>query len=317
MPFLNIKVDCLFFEKIMNSSMNITFIANPISGGKRNKIEILEFVKAFFTGKVGQLSIKMTSGRGEATVLAQAAIENGSDVVVAVGGDGTVNEIASALVNTNAILGIIPCGSGNGLARSLHISQNLQSACQLIERGFASPIDVGKANDHYFVLLAGLGFDAVVGKRFDENSKRGPLPYFYLGVKEYFNYRPERVKVRVQDKLQEIDPFLIAVANGQQYGNGALIAPAAKLNDGLLDICVVHSLTFMQLFSALPKLFSGNIQEYGHADFFTSPSITIERDAPGLVNLDGEPVLLDATVKISLLPKSLNVIASSNSSSLN
>ncbi|MFQ5769883.1 MAG: diacylglycerol/lipid kinase family protein, partial [bacterium] len=230
--------------------------------------------------------------------------------------DGTLNEVGTGLVHSDVTLGMIPMGSGNGLTRSLKIPQNVEQACELITQGCISAIDVGKANERYFFLVAGMGFDAIVGKRFDDYPGRGPLPYFYFSFKEYFAYKPQTVKISFNDRAFEISPFVIAVANGQQYGNNAMIAPAAKLNDGLLDICIVHRLTLFQAFTALPKLFNGQLQKYRDAEFHQSQAVWIERSAPDYINIDGEPVLEKAKVHISILPESLNVITPQNCPSL-
>ncbi|MFQ5707183.1 MAG: diacylglycerol/lipid kinase family protein [bacterium] len=296
---------------------NITLIFNPIAGAKKRKGKIIDYLERTFVKHGHRTALCETSKRGEATEFAKQALCNHADVVVAIGGDGTINEIGSALVHTGVPLGIVPAGSGNGLARSLNIPQNVEQASEVILRGLTCRIDVGKANNNYFFLLAGLGFDAVVGKKFDEHSKRGPIPYFYLGAKEYFGYKPEWMEVSFNQVSRKIQPFVMAVANGGQYGNGAIIAPEAKLNDGLLDVCIVTRLSFLQLFSAIPKLFQGKLKSYRDVEFHTTRKIRIVREAPGLVNIDGEPIFEEATVEISLLPKSLNVIVPRNSPGLN
>ncbi|MFQ5823727.1 MAG: diacylglycerol/lipid kinase family protein [bacterium] len=292
---------------------NITLILNPIAGGQKNKGKILKVVTEYFTDNGYLITTQKTTRRGQATEFAVQAVDNNADLVVAIGGDGTINEVGSGLVNTDVTMGIIPCGSGNGLARSLNIPQNVEQACKLISQDNFCSIDVGKANSRYFFLIAGVGFDAVVGKRFDEYPRRGPIPYFYLGAKVFFAYRPERIKISFNSKILEINPFVIAVANGQQYGNGAIIAPDAKLNDGLFDICIVHRLTFLQLIYTLPKLFKGKIKSFQDAEFHKSQTVVIERKNPSLVNIDGEAVLESSVVECSILPKALKVIASQNS----
>jgi YegS/Rv2252/BmrU family lipid kinase len=291
----------------------ITLIVNPIAGGRKRKGNMINFIKEYFSLRGHELTLKQTTGRGEATEFAQQAVDNKADIVVAVGGDGTINEVGSGLVNTDVTLGIIPCGSGNGLARSLNIPQNVEQACKLILEGNISSIDVGRANERYFFLVAGIGFDAKVGKRFDDYPNRGAISYFYLGAKEFFVYKPEWVKISINSEIFEIKPSVVAVANGQQYGNGAIIAPDAKLNDGLLDISIVHRLSFFQLFGALPKLFKGQIKKFANAEFHKSQTICIERKAPALVNIDGEPILESPVVECSVLPNALKVFAAKNS----
>ena len=196
-------------------SEQITLIVNPISGGRKNKNELQKYVSDYFSKNDNQVTLKTTTRRGEAKEFAHHAVQDSDDLVVVVGGDGTLNEVASGLVGSEVAMGIIPMGSGNGLARTLRIPQNIEKACKLISEGDRVKIDMGKANGRFFVLVAGVGFDAVVGKCFDEHHKRGPISYFYIGAKEFFLYKPETVKISFDDQLFEVYPFLIAAANGQ------------------------------------------------------------------------------------------------------
>jgi len=294
----------------------ITLIANPISGGRKDKTELLKIVSDYFSQNGIKVTLKTTSRRGEATEFAKQSVRNSDDLVVVVGGDGTINEVASGLVGSEVAMGIIPMGSGNGLARTLRIPQNIEKACKLISEGDRVKIDTGKANGRFFVLVAGVGFDAAVGKRFDEHHKRGPISYFYIGTKEFFLYKPEILKISFDDHSLEVKPFLIAVANGQQYGNNAIIAPDAKLNSGFLDITIIHNTSVFQLIRALPKLFSGRLKGYPNADFYQAKSVRIQRSAPGVLNIDGEPVDEQSVIEISILPKCLKIIAPPNSPGL-
>jgi diacylglycerol kinase family enzyme len=175
---------------------------------------------------------------------------------------------------------------------------------------------VGKVNERLFFLVVGVGFDALVGHKFDEFPTRGPLPYFYIGTKEYFNYRPARITMKFDDKKLEVQPFLVAIANGKQYGNNALIAPDAKFNDGLFDICIVHQIKLGHLPGAVSKLFTGKITEFSEADFYKTAAIDIEREKPDIINLDGEPVQEDARLVIRILKNCLKVIAPPESQGL-
>jgi len=297
-------------------SEQITLIVNPISGGRKNKNELQKYVSDYLSKNGNQVTLKTTTRRGEAKEFAHHAVQDSDDLVVVVGGDGTLNEVASGLVGSEVAMGIIPMGSGNGLARTLRIPQNIEKACKLISEGDRVKIDMGKANGRFFALVAGVGFDAAVGKRFDEHHKRGPISYFYIGTKEFFLYKPETVTISFDDHSLEVEPFLIAVANGQQYGNNAIIAPDAKLNDGLLDITIIHDISFFQLMRALPKVFSGRLKHYPNADFYQAKSVRIQRSGPGVLNVDGEPVDEQSVIEISILPKCLKIIAPPNSPGL-
>ena len=190
---------------MIHMNEKITLIVNPISGGRKDKTELLKFVMDYFSQNGNKVNLKTTSRRGEATEFAQQSVRNSDDLVVVVGGDGTINEVASGLVGSEVAMGIIPLGSGNGLARTLRIPQNIERACKLISGGDRVKIDTGKANGRFFVLVAGVGFDAVVGKCFDEHHKRGPISYFYIGAKEFFLYKPETVTISFDDHSSEVD----------------------------------------------------------------------------------------------------------------
>ncbi|MCG8608134.1 diacylglycerol kinase family lipid kinase [bacterium] len=294
----------------------ISVIVNPIAGGKRNSGSTVNRVTEYFFSNGYEKEIRLTNKPGDANIFAKDAIHDRKDLVMVIGGDGTINEVASGLVGCEVPMAIVPVGSGNGLARSLNIPTRIEEACQLITEGRMTAIDVGKVNDRYFFSVLGVGFDAAVGRSFNSFHTRGPMAYVYLGIREYLRFRPDRIKINFGNKSLDIAPFLICVANGQQYGNNALIAPEAKLNDGLLDVCIVHRLTIPDLFSAVPKLFQGKLQRYSQAEFHRAKEVVIEREADQHVNLDGETVLQDARIKISILPKSLKVFTPKKTAAL-
>ncbi len=294
----------------------VAIIANPIAGGRRDISKLVSKAADLFIQRDVTYRVGYTGKRGDAGRLTDEALQQGCEAVVVVGGDGTINEVGSRLVGTGVPLGILPCGSGNGLARSLRLPRSLEAACQVILDADPVAVDVGVANERYFFLVAGVGFDARVGERFDRTSMRGPVPYFYLSAREYFTYRPDPIELNFDGRQCRISPFLVAVANGQQYGNNALIAPDAKLNDGQFDICVVHRLRPLDLFSALPKFFRGRIQAYRAAELHRASEVVIKRAAPGVINLDGEPVQADAEIAIALRPRALRIFAPPDSPGL-
>lgn len=294
----------------------IAIIVNPIAGGAKSKEKIIDYLFRYFSSLCKDMAIQITSQPGEATALARKCAQEKVELIIAIGGDGTINEVGTGLVGTEVALAIIPTGSGNGLARSLNIPTNLRHACELIKQQTVTYIDVGQANNRYFFLVFGLGFDAVVGKRFSESSLRGPIPYFYYSFKEYFEYRPPKMEIVFNGYAKKIQPFVVAVANGKQYGNGALIAPDAKLNDGFFDVCIVHRLTVFQAFTAIPKLFKGKIHNFHEVEFHKTDALQIVRDEPGIINIDGEPIEEGATINIKILPKKLKIIAPGNNPAL-
>jgi len=287
----------------------IKFIINPIAGFRRDKRFIIEHLQKL--SSEFEVDIEKTSCRGEAKTIAATAARQGFDTVVAVGGDGTVNETASGLVETETALGIIPLGSGNGLARSLGIPLNPEKAVRVACSGNRRRIDAGRAAHRNFFVVAGVGFDATVGKRFDSTHWRGPLSYFYLGIKELITYRPRQVRLSFDEQKIDLTPFLVTVANTCQYGNGAMIAPQALCDDGQLDICIVDESSKMIILRHLPNLFNGTIDRMPHIRYFRSKEIVIAGDSPLLFHVDGEPETVEGALRISVLPRALQVIVPS------
>jgi len=285
----------------------VKFIINPIAGFRRDKQFVIERLQKLSTEF--DAAIEITSCRGDAKNIASAAVREGFDIAVAVGGDGTVNEVASGLVGSGTALGIIPLGSGNGLARSVGIPMNTEDAIRVICNSHRRRIDVGRAGHRNFFVVTGVGFDAAVGKLFDETSMRGPLPYFYLGIKQLMSYQPREVQLRFDGQTLTLTPFLVTVANTCQYGNGAMIAPHALCDDGQLDICVVTDSNKMNILRHVPSLFNGTIDQRSLIQYYQSTDIVIEGDAPLIFHVDGEPDSVNGTLNISILPQALQVIA--------
>lgn len=300
----------------MNPFKRVCVIVNPISGGKKNKQKIIDYLQTCLNHTGMVVDIKITERRGHATQLANQASEKQMDLVVAIGGDGTMNEVATGLVGRKTVMAMIPLGSGNGLARSLGVPLQFQDAVDLIGEGNITAIDVGKVNEHYFFLLAGIGFDAAVGKRFDEHHSRGPIPYFYLSMQEFLNYKPKKIKLQVDEHYLEIEPFMVTVANGRQFGNNAFVAPQAKLNDGKLNVSILHQLKLHHLPTFLPKVFNGTIDKFSHAEFYTAEKIILERTEPDFINIDGEPVFEAAQITFRIIPGALRMVTPENSPGL-
>jgi len=300
----------------LNPFKRVCVIVNPISGGKKNKQKIIDYLQACLNQSGMVVDTMITERRGHATQLANQASEKQMDLVVAMGGDGTMNEVATGLVGRKTVMAMIPLGSGNGLARSLGIPLHFHDAVDLIREGNITAIDVGRVNEHYFFLLAGIGFDAAVGKRFDEHHSRGPIPYFYLSMQEFLNYKPKKIKLQVDDHYLEIEPFMVTVANGRQFGNNAFVAPQAKLNDGKLNVSILHQLKLHHLPTFLPKVFNGTIDKFSHAEFYTAEKITLERTEHDFINIDGEPVFEAAQITFRIIPGALRMVTPENSPGL-
>lgn len=287
-------------------SPHLKFIVNPIAGFRRDK----SFVEALIQQRCTNLdfTIVHTTGPGDATRLAQEAAAAGCHTVVAVGGDGTVNETASGLVGSETALGIIPRGSGNGLARSLNIPLHTAEALEVICSGKTHRIDAGRAAHRYFFVVTGVGFDANVGYKFNTAARRGPLPYFYIAAREFGNYQPEPLRLRLDNEEMNLTPFLVTIANTEQYGNGAIIAPHAKPDDGVLEVCVVKPMNFAEFVMHAPKLFNGKADTIPLITYYRSKTARIEKSGPVLFHVDGEAQMSDGPVNVSVIPQALKVI---------
>jgi len=293
----------------MAEGKKIRFVFNPRAGMVHPVNYVQRLLNRYFPINLCTYDFKITEGKGHAKLLTREAVDNGYDIVVSIGGDGTINEVASALVHTNTWFGIVPIGSGNGLARSLGIPLHIRRAIQLITTGSIRTIDVGKANDNFFFATSGFGFDAIVGKRFEETKMRGPAPYYLAGFKEFFTYKQPEFKIDFNGNKLKIKALLVAVANVRQYGNNAIIAPNAVPDDGLLDLCIIRSVKFLPTLLHLPKLFTGQIQKAPYVELYQGTDFEIHRESPGVYHLDGETFdEPEKQITISILPKSLNVI---------
>ncbi len=285
----------------------IAFIINPVSGtGKVSGIEYLIQHQVNFNGFVPE--IIRTRYKGHAAKIVRKLIKKGTKAIVAVGGDGTVNEIASEMVGENTVLGIIPNGSGNGLARHLGIPLKTEHALDLLYTGKIKKIDTGKVNNRFFFCTCGTGFDARVGKIFDKLSGRGFLNYVRTVIREFIHYQPKKYKIRIDGKKLKKRAFLLTIANAGQYGNNAYIAPGAKIDDGLLDICIFRPFPRFKSIILGLRLFSRTIDKSKYLDTCQGREIIIQRAKKIRMHLDGEPVKMKNRVKVTILPKSLKVI---------
>jgi YegS/Rv2252/BmrU family lipid kinase len=292
----------------MGKGKKIRFIFNPRSGLIHPETLLKKFINIYFPSNLCEYDFIKTERRFHALESAHDAVKKQYDIVVAIGGDGTVNETASALVNSETALGIIPVGSGNGLARELGIPLMMRQAIKVITRGEIRFIDVGLVDNRYFFATAGMGFDAVLGKRFDDAKIRGPAPYYFYGVKEFFRYRAPRYEIKFDGKTVKKNALIVAVANSKQYGNNVIIAPSAEPDDGFLDVAVVDEVNLLSTLYYLPSLFSGKLEKTPIYEIYRSTHFDIYREFPAPYTLDGEVYDGDRHLSYSLLPKALKVI---------
>ncbi len=300
MSFLSVKISV---------TMKILFVLNPIAGGGKIAEQVTSAIRETFRDSGIEYDIVTTQDKGDGMIFSRNAAKEGYAIVVAIGGDGTVNEVATGLVWTQTVLGIIPIGSGNGLARGLRIPLNYWDACRLILRGQGKKIDVGQVCDRYFFATSGIGFDAHVGKIYNERSghARGMFPYVQFAVTEFFNYEPQEVLLTFNGKTSRHIPFVLTVANVEQYGGGAIIAPDAVPDDGLFDIIIIPQSPPFQVLAHLPKLFSGTVNTFPHFESHKTNSLSITRHSPGPIHVDGESFIAEEVLEYTLLPHALNV----------
>ncbi|UOQ81568.1 diacylglycerol/lipid kinase family protein [Hymenobacter sp. 5414T-23] len=286
--------------------MRICFILNPTSGTNRTQ-DVPTLLTRYATAAGADFMIRLTQYAGHAEELAQQAAQEGCRVVVAVGGDGTVNEVARGLLGTSAALGIVPRGSGNGLARHLHIPLDLPGAVARACAPAFQRMDVGYINGRPFFCTAGLGFDAHVSKMFARAGTRGLSTYVKVALREYRRYQPTPIEVELNDQHLETNCYVLAFANAAQYGNNAYIAPRADIQDGLLDLCLIDGLSWPRAVRVGLGLALGTLPTSGGAVYHTSCHITVKAARPLGFHVDGDYVTDETDFVVSLAPLALEV----------
>lgn len=290
----------------------ICFIVNPVSGRKR-EVDIGSFIKQNIDSARFQYEIKFTQRRGHASELSKDAVQRKFDIIVAVGGDGTINEVAIALIGKKPVLGIIPRGSGNGLARHLGIPRSLLKALQLINQSHFTKIDTATLNGKPFISIAGVGFDALVAKEFAASERRGLAGYINIITRHFLNYKPKKYTL-IFDEGQKITEraFFIAFANSNQFGYNTTIAPNARLNDGKLDICIVKKTQLVEVPIVANLLFLKRIDLASNVTIIQSKGLVVKQKKKRLVNIDGEAIKMDKKIRVEINPLSLRIIIPKN-----
>lgn len=290
--------------------MKTCFIFNPHSGRNLRRPRLAGAIRDFITARSLDAKLAITAGPGHATELAREAVRTGHAVVVAVGGDGTMNEVAQGLLHTPAALALVPCGSGNGLALHLGLPRSPLGALELAA-GTGSRIvavDTGAANGRPFFNAMGLGLDADVSRRFNGLTRRGLPAYVRVAVSALRELRGERCRITCGAQQDSLDVLLIAVANSDQYGNHARIAPGARVDDGRLDLVAVKSVGLLRAAALVPRLFLGNVDRSPHVLRLGGGRFVIDRLQPGLIHTDGEIQTTGARVEVVVRPRSLRVV---------
>lgn len=289
------------------SKSNILFIINPISGGK-DKLKIPGVIDANLDKSKFNANYSYTEYVGHASEIAEEAANKNFDVIVAVGGDGTINEIGTKVMQQNKVLGIIPFGSGNGLSRFLKIPMNTVQAIKVINEGKIRTIDTATFNDKCFFNMAGMGFDAHISSVFAGNKSRGLSGYLKLGFREMINYKAQVYDLLIDGQAYKREAFVVSVANSSQYGNNAHISPHASITDGLLDVCIIKAFPIYKIPVLAYHMLNASTDQSAMVEIIQGRDIRITRVAADAIHIDGEPFFMGKELEVSISPLSLNVI---------
>ncbi len=278
---------------------------NPISGTAQKKGVWQYIGEQFGMSPDFETIMYTTRSAGDGYEQAKQFAQAGVDAVIAVGGDGTINEVARGLLHSKTTMGIVPMGSGNGLARHLRIPMNYRKALEIVKRFRSQPMDAAVINDRIFFCTAGIGFDALVGYLFNNAGKRGISTYVGFITREFLQYRTKEYIIHVDGQKFTRKAFLVTFANASQWGNNAYVAPLAHSSDGKLDVVVWPRLIAPYM---LPKLFAKSIHKSRYVDTFRGKHIVVERPKDDYVHFDGESCSMGKTLDIQVLPLALRVL---------
>lgn len=284
----------------------IRFIINPISGVGR-KGQIPRLIEQYLDHDKFDYDIAYTKFRHHAKDLAQKASEEGVHIVCAVGGDGSVHEVGTALIGTKTKMAIIPVGSGNGLARHLNIPLNIKDAILCINNTNAISMDTVLVNDKSFLGVGGYGFDAVIANKFDTYHKRGLRGYISLIVREFFKYNPINVSIDLDGKVKTLPVVLCTVANSSQFGNGFTVSPKSDVTDGEIELCILKPFRFWSIPSIVYRFFSKSSHKSRFSEVIKFKKAKIKLSNK-MAHYDGEPIEVREELNISVVPHSLNIL---------
>ena len=314
-------------HKINMQSSNkkrICFIVNPVAGSDLGKYfrkirNIKEkFIDKFLDITAFDYDLFFTEEKGHASRLCEDALKKGYDIIAAVGGDGTVNEVGRVLLGKDTALAIIPAGSGNGLSRHLGIPMNIRGSLAVINSQNEIKIDTARINlteptgavgsSTVFISTAGLGFEAFMAKKFAGLEKRGFWQYIKATAKEFFSYELQNYELNIDGVDKKARAFMLTFANSSQYGNNAIISPTAKLDDGLLDVCIVNKFPFYAVPALLFRLFAGTIDKSPYIEIIKAKKTVVKRESD-YVQVDGDFLRIEKSLEIEVNPMSLRVLA--------
>lgn len=286
---------------------SVIFIVNPISGTTRKK-RVCEVIEQTADSAALDWSIVYTERAGHATDLARQAVEQGVDIVVAVGGDGTVNETAAGLIQSHTALGIVPCGSGNGLARHLDLPLDVAKAVRVVNEGLIHRLDYGLCDGRPFFCTCGLGFDAFISDKFATSHRRGPIAYMENILRGGLGYKPQVYDIEDDNGRVLHKAYVVTCANASQYGNNAYIAPSASMKDGVLDVVLIEPFTALQAPQIALQMFNKTLPANSHVKTFRTSRLTIRRRHEGVCHVDGDPFEAGREIVVELVPHGIDVV---------
>ena len=291
----------------MSDRKKIIFIINPKAGVK-HKVDFAKLISSVFSSGRFNFDIQVTQSAGHATILAEQAVHTGANIVCAIGGDGTLNEVARALAGSETALAVVPSGAGNGFARHCHIPLNAHSALKLIVSGKVMRADTFSVNGMFSMNIAGIGFEAHIAHLFANTEGRGLYNYAKLVLKEFKSFEKFKCKIIAGDVEMERDVFSMAFANSTQYGNNAQIAPGASIVDEKLNLVLLDKISIMQAPAFAYKVFKGKTFESSLIETFSFTSLMIDCPLDVALHIDGDPAGFARRFQIEINPASLNII---------
>lgn len=283
------------------------FIVNPKAGTNLQK-QFRDNVDQYLDHKKFEYGIWFTERQGHAAELARKAMEEGYEIIVAVGGDGSINEVASAMVGSDSTLGIIPAGSGNGLAMHLGYGRDIELAIKKLNFAESRTIDCGLMNGRPFFNIAGVGFDGLVSNMMKGSHWRGFLPYFLKSVEAGLKYIARDCRIELDGKTIDHKCFAISIANGPMYGYNFQIAPDAQLDDGLFEVVILKDAPRWQYFAAIPSMLNNKIYTADFVEHYTASHLKISAEGQNFVHLDGEGIVVNDLLDFEIRPAALKVL---------
>lgn len=284
------------------------FVHNPHSGNPARNAKIRAAVEQFIRARQLKATVVETGAPAHATQLAREAVSEGCDVVVAMGGDGTMNEVAQAVVGSPVIFGLIPGGSGNGLGRHLGLQGSIPQALETLMGGRIRSIDTGEAARQPFFNVMGVGYDAVLSERFNRLTRRGLRSYLREGIRLWRSYPPARYTIHRGDETLTTDALMVAVANSDQYGYNCYIAPGARVDDARLNLVVVKPISALQFVPLALRMRQGSADRSPHVQLMSGERFVIETDQPQPLHTDGEVRAATSRLEVNVVPRSLRML---------